>query len=193
MFLHSFLMSLPYNTQAIRGFGLVELLVSISIMTLVSAVILARHSSYNSAVLLRNQAYEVAFTIREAQNYALSAVFTDTGTGLSTDSFRERYGVHFEAGNSVYYLFRDDNGDGGYDAGEEIGQPGRLDPRFVFSSVPGGTGVFDVMFERPNFDAIFDPNPSGPAGTPAIITVSTDTSSRDIEVTRTGQIAVLGN
>lgn len=183
-----------------RGFGLVELMVSISIMTLVSVVILARHNSFNGSVVLRNQAYEVAFALREAQNYAVSAAFTG---GANESSYRQRYGVHFDTSSSVYYLFRDADGDGSYDSDEAIGPPGRLDPRFQFSDFTTGGGAslsgsdLDVVFERPNFDALFSPSSSD--GTVRIVLTAINPNdngvnvSREIEITGTGQIAVLSN
>jgi Tfp pilus assembly protein FimT len=79
----SFLSSAVPTTFRIsdRGFGLVELMVSISIMMLLTVVILNRQSSFNGAVLLRNQAYEVAFALRKAQ---LLAVSGNTGTASAT-------------------------------------------------------------------------------------------------------------
>jgi type II secretory pathway pseudopilin PulG len=131
-----------------RAFGLVELMVSISIMTLVTTVVLVRQSSFNGAVLLRNQAYEVAFTIRQAQLLAVSG-----------KDVTRRYGVHFSnAGglNQQYFMFAD-NGNGYYQTGEEIGQIGRLDRRFIvrdlFIGTDGSPVNFSIVFERPNFDA----------------------------------------
>ena len=56
-----------------NGFGLVELLVSISIMLLVTMVVLVNHESFNNGALLRSQAYEVALRLREVQLSAVGA------------------------------------------------------------------------------------------------------------------------
>lgn len=177
-----------------RGFGLVELLVAISIMTLVSTVILTRHNAFDSAVVLRNQAYEVAFTLREAQNLAVSAAYSPDDT---VSDYHQRYGVRFDRSEPrVYRIFRDNNGNGRYDSSpsEDYGAPGILDPRFSITSLENGGetvswNTLEVMFERPNFDGIFDPDPSDGAVRIGITTESGDT--RKIEVTRTGQISVL--
>ena len=184
-----------------RGFGLVELLVSISIMVIVSAIILSRQDAFNSAVLLRSQAYEVALQLREVQLNAVSAVSDGTG------DFRSLLGVHFDydAGvNTSYRVFREnDDPPHGYDAdmSEEFGLQGFLDPRFEISNVTpnsgalSGTGV-SVVFERPNFDArFFDNGGNELADTVTAVEIElrvvASGETRSIEVTRAGQITVL--
>ncbi len=67
---------------ATRGFGLIELLVSISLMVLVLAIVLVQQTAFNGSVLLRSQAFEIALQIREVQLNAVSvAAATDAGTG----------------------------------------------------------------------------------------------------------------
>lgn len=183
------------------GFGLIELMVSISIMVIVSAIILARQDSFNGAVLLRSQAYEIALSLREVQLSAVSAV------GDGSGDFRLQHGIYFTTnpgGNTGYRIFRDADGDGFYDPGEEYGQQGHLDPRFVIEGL-STQGIalsgsqLSVVFERPNFDAHFfsSPNSELTSATAALITVrrigTTGTGVdevKTIEVTSTGQIAV---
>ncbi|MCA9365642.1 prepilin-type N-terminal cleavage/methylation domain-containing protein, partial [Candidatus Kaiserbacteria bacterium] len=181
--------------QKNKGFGLIELLVAISVMTIVSATILTKHKAFDSAVVLRNQAYEVAFTLREAQNLAVSAAYNpDSATG---NEYRQRYGVRFDLNEPrVYRLFKDNDGNGVYthDSGEEYGAPGILDPRFSFTylkEISGDDvdGPLEVMFERPNFDAVFDPTYLSGG---IVIGLSAENGMiREIQVTRTGQISVL--
>jgi type II secretory pathway pseudopilin PulG len=191
----------PQNTKG--GFGLVELLISISIIVIVVAVILTRQSTFNSAVVLRGQAYEVALTLREVQLNAVS-VSGDTGT------FREVQGVHFNSGatsDHTFRVFRDDDNDGYYDgASEEFGQQGFLDPRFEIRAVRAvGGDTLDgdevsVVFVRPNFDARFFDGP-GDSGEVSATGIEIDIARRDatgtgpgelrtVEVTATGQISV---
>ncbi len=187
------------HRQAVAGFGLIELLVSISIMALVSSVIFIRQSSFNGAVLLRSQAYEIALQAREVQLYAVSAI-GDTG------SFRDRYGLYFNTtspNNTTYNVFRDSDDDEFYDVNEQFGIQGRLDRRFEIRAVRtvGGAAITGtelvVLFERPNFDARFYDSTGellsdrveidialiGESGTgPGVV--------RTLEITSTGQIAV---
>jgi len=184
-----------------RGFGLVELLVSISILVLVMGIILARHSSFNSAVLLRNQAHQVVLHAREIQHFAVSV------TGDSGD-FRNTYGLHFNTmsgHNRGYKVFKDGNGDSYFNVGtgEEFGRQGTLDPRFIIDEITlvGSALSSDrvsVVFERPNFDARFFVSSGEVVDASAVeITVrllgtTGDTTSeiRKIEITKTGQISV---
>ena len=173
-----------------RGFGLIELLVSMSIMAIVSAVVLTKHGSFNGAVLLRNMTYEVAYTIRQAQLLAVST--TDGGTE------RVSYGVNFitPAGtmDGTYFIFRDVDLDGTYNTGDaQVGPTLRLDQRFEF----GPDTQPAITFVRPNFDAIIT------TGTfPATVDIrlveadSSDMSTaaqRSVEILSTGNISVPSN
>lgn len=191
---------IKYNLTQ-HGFGLVELMVSISIMVLITSVILVKHDSYNGATLLRSQAYEIALQLREIQLLSISA--TEAGTG-----FRNVYGIHFStAANDSYFNFRDADSDYYFDPGaEEFGKPGTLDSKFEIDEIRlvGGAVVnnLSVTFQRPNFDALFytAPAPGGEVG-PGVSAVEIDIRTkgttgagngkiRTIEVTRTGQITV---
>ncbi len=183
-----------------RGFGLVELLVSISVMVLVTSIILARHDSFNGATLLRSQAYDVALALREMQQLAVS-------TSNVTGDFRGVYGIVFDkiVAPNDYIIFRDNDGDGSYDGGEEFGKQGTLDERFLISSIeflrtaPAVNSNEDdvtILFERPNFDALFYDGSgvavnAGVYGVKIGIGVRGSTEVRYIEITRTGQITVI--
>lgn len=185
-----------------EGFGLVELLVSISIMIIVTSVILARHDTYNSATMLRGQAYDLALTTREIQLLAVSATRDQVG-------FRNVYGLLFSTTNpNAYTIFRDSDSDHFYDTGEEFGQQGIIDPRFEIDAIRlMGTGAdagpidaIAVLFERPNFDAQLYKSAntevlSGVSGVEIDLRVKGSTGTgpgelRTIEITRTGQITV---
>ena len=196
------------NQKFISGFGLVELLVSVSIMVLVTGTVIARHSSFNGASLLRSQAWEVALGIREVQLTAVSA----TNVGSATD-FRQVYGVHFNVSNTgdrqSYVVFRDLSPiDYFYrNTDELVGRQGRLDRRFEISDIRSFSSLgaessltnLSITFERPNYDARFRINSFGDLNADRIeITVrvigTTDNANRRIiEVTRAGQISVRNN
>lgn len=190
-----------YNLTQL-GFGLVELMVSISVMVIVTSVILVKHDSYNGATLLRSQAYEIALQLREVQLLSISA--TEAG-----DGFRNVYGLHFSTSTTdTYFIFRDADvpNDYYFDAGvEEFGKQGILDPSFVIDEIRLiGTGAVEdelsITFERPNFDAKFytgpdTPAPAGVSGVEIDVRTAGTTGTgngkiRTIEVTKTGQITV---
>jgi type II secretory pathway pseudopilin PulG len=187
------------------GFGLIELLVSVSIMVLVIGVVLSQNSSFNAALLLRGQAYEIALHAREVQLFAVSV--TGDGSGGSTD-FRKVHGLHFDTGSPNSYKVFLDKSIGVinfYDAGEEFGTQGNVDPRFEIEAMSLiGTAItptqLSVIFERPNFDARFF-KAGGVEDTTATAvkidlrlrgTTGTGVEKvRTVEITRTGQISVI--
>lgn len=197
--------SQPTNTK--KGFGLVELMVSITIMTLVASVILVKNRSFNSALLLRSQAYEIAFALRQAQLLAVS------GT-RETSSASDQYGILFDlqsaTTDSKYTLFRDDSNAGSnlgrYDGADvQMGALGSLDSRFMIRDIVGSDGVtslitaankgISVTFVRPNFDALFKiQSGGGYISGPIYINISTresPTPIRQVEITNTGQVTVI--
>ena len=193
-----------YRHQAVltqAGFGLVELLISISIMVIVSGVVLVQQSAFNSAILLRSQSYEVALDIREVQLNAVSAVTSDG----STAGFRNVLGVHFDdttGSNQQYTIFRDSNNDSYFDSGEAFGEQGIMDPRFEIRDIRGigGDNQVSVVFERPNFDArFFIADGLGVVTEVGASSIEIDVARvecvlasciRTVEVTATGQISV---
>lgn len=188
--------ALPHK-HANAGFGLIELMVSIGVMVLVSAAIIVKQSSFNGAVLLRGQAYDIAFSVREAQLNAVSAV----GSGGAA-TYRTRVGVYFDTSSPLYQTFKDTaqgvNADGFFNSSEEYGQPGTLDKRFEIREIRAdgvavSGGKIAVIFERPNFDARFF---SGANTEITAERIEVDIARegindiRTVEITRTGQIVV---
>jgi prepilin-type N-terminal cleavage/methylation domain-containing protein len=192
---------LHFKKNTNTGFGLIELMVSISIMALVSAIVLVKQSSFNGAVLLRGQAYKVALAAREAQLNAVSAV------GVAGD-YRALVGLHFTTNEkNIFRTFKDgDNNNGFFDADEALGQPGVLDGRFEIRALRVVTGSTEtpvsdlsVVFERPDFDARFFTAPNTEVTNASAVEIDiarTDVSTvraadiRTVEITATGQIIV---
>lgn len=186
-----------------RGFGLIELIVSIGIMVFVMSIIMVKHSSFNGATLLRGQAYKVALAVRELQLLAISS----TNVGVS---HRNVYGlvIKFTGLGTTFGTFLDKNGNNYWDsATEDLEQQTLLDRRFEISRIKLMTGnvsadvsEFFVVFERPNFDArIFTglntEALSSVTGVEIDIRVKGTSGNgpgelRTIEITRTGQITV---
>ena len=90
----------PFSKDA---FTLIELLVVMAIFSVISLLILANHSRFNSSVLLGSLAYDMALSVRQAQVYGVSVQTFNA-------NFQVGYGVHFTTGNS--YIFFADTGDG---------------------------------------------------------------------------------
>ncbi len=119
---------------------------------LVAAIILIRQDSFNGAVLLEGQAYEIALAAREVQQNAVSA------TALSGTT-RQMLGVYFDMNNrSTYRIFRENSQTVSYSAAEEYGQQNSIDSRFELKAIRVNCSTessVSIMFERPNFDANF--------------------------------------
>lgn len=186
-----------------RGFGLIELMVSISIMTLVSTVILVKNRSFNNALLLRNQAYEVAFSLRQAQLLAVSGSKENVAAS-------NQYGIYFDVSSvnaSRYRVFRDDSNastnQGWYNTGDvSIGTLGTLDSRFVIKDITDSGGnsltgdTLTITFIRPNFDAYFKTSAGASVSGPVYLKIGPKEGTyvnepyRLVEITSTGQISV---
>ncbi len=159
-----------------RGFTVVELMVTVTIVVLVTGIVMIRYSSFNSSVLLTSQAYITAFDIREAQSLAVSV-------RGNANEFREEYGIYITMNTPTQYqLFQDDDAIGEaspaqYAPSEAIGAPFRVDSRFSIVNICGTNSssrmcfVDDpkttdevinnnfsdiaISFKRPDFDAAF--------------------------------------
>lgn len=85
----------------LRGFTLVEMLVSLGIIVIITAIVLLGQSSFNKGIVLTDTAYTVAFTLREAQSLGLSS----RKFGVTQNA---GYGVHVaNASPKSYQLFAD--------------------------------------------------------------------------------------
>ncbi len=177
------------------GFSLIELMVSISIIVLVVAVIIVQQTSFNGSVLLRNEAYEVALTLRNIQLSAVSA-------SVNNGSFRALYGAHFNIdtlANGRFSIFKDADTDGFYDSTEAFGQQGVIDPRFEIREIRTIGDTYNsalglsVVFERPNFDArFFDSAGEVNASSVEIDIARRGVTGTGVEVLRTVEITAAG-
>lgn len=89
------------RSKCIRGFSLVELLVAIGIMTLITGVVLTQFSNFDSAIIAKARAYDMAQAVRATQSYA-----TRVRTASSTDTdFALAYGIQFMRGSGTVQIF----------------------------------------------------------------------------------------
>jgi len=116
----------------VSGFTLTELVVVMTIATVVMTSVVIQQSKWNDQLVVSTQAYEMALVIRQAQIYALGVRGDPTGIG---DKFNIGYGVYFSSENADafkrYIFFKDINNNGMYDSGEQIQEESKILTRDV--------------------------------------------------------------
>lgn len=184
-----------------NGFSMLELMVTIAIVTLITALIMVRYSSFDSSVLLNNQAFEIALDLRDTQVRSVSVNASDTGG----DVFSSNFGLYFELANPDTYIFFQDRsthftGVGRYDAVEAVGDPFELDPRFLIRGMYVNNDVnqtvsnASIVFQRPNFDARFGFSGAAPSNVASLHiivgSVRNSASTKVVSVYNSGLITV---
>lgn len=192
--------------QTIRGFTLVELLVTISIFVILTGVVLLNQGRFNSTILLTNLAYDTALTIRQAQTYGIN--IKEFNNSSLSGKFLP-YGVHFDKAHpKSFILFADvqyDDSDktahvysSSADSATcqaEYGCVNRYSIKqgnYISDLCVGGVcsqNSLDILFQRPNPDAIIFP--SGAEAT--VILKSVEGNEKRVEIRSNGLIQILNN
>lgn len=91
-----------------KAFTLVEMVVVLAIGAILIAVVIFNYKDADSALIMRNLAYEVSLTVRQAQTYGLGV----KESSEENDAFDHAYGVQFthptaNVFNDTFYLFSD--------------------------------------------------------------------------------------
>ncbi len=186
------------NRKNNTGFSMVELLVTISILVLVSAVIFFNNAQFNNHIIVENLAYEISLAIRQAQSYGVQVRETE-------GSFNEGYGIYFDKDSEQFFIFADsypeDNPNFVYD----------LDSDEVVDTLrmTGGNKIDDLCIEKDSTRtcsltdisiAFLRPNPNAIIKTSSVEDTEYDTVEiqivspkgikKKIFVNRVGQISV---
>jgi prepilin-type N-terminal cleavage/methylation domain-containing protein len=186
-----------------RGFSVVELIIAITIFTILSSFLLANYNKSGRRINVNTLAHQIAQYTRDAQVSAMSV----KPTKFSSNEF-PGYGLHFETASTGFVYFSDRvTVNGRYDAGTgscgtintECEQYVELDRGYQVISLCAGSSNLacganaqvDIVFTRPNPDAAIWGNVSGAAQSMAGITVGVPSFySRQVQVWLTGQISV---
>lgn len=177
-----------------KAFTLVELLVVISIFSLISISVFYNHSKFSSRIKTENLAYEVAISIRQAQFYGLNV-------RGQNNVFDVGYGVHFDKDDlQTYILFSDLDGDKSYDTGEAIDiytipTSQRIKQFCGYISVSSTQcnptiESLDIVFTRPDPEADISSNLNTYALADIIIESLSGEDSKTVQVGLTGQISI---
>ncbi|MEK7646089.1 MAG: type II secretion system protein [Patescibacteria group bacterium] len=182
-----------------RGFTLVELIVSISIFAIMTALVVAKYGTFNQSVLLTNLAYDMALTIRTAQTYGVS-VKQEGG------AFTNAYGIFVSNDTSInsqviFFSDSDLGSEGFYASGADqlvntyALKRGAIIKDICTDTAGCGEGEAHITFKRPDPDAIicvasFCAGGGTEPGYVRLIIAGTDGSTRSVLVRKNGQISV---
>ena len=180
-----------------KGFTLIEMLMTLSIFAVITSTVLISHSKFSGNLLLGSLAYDVALSIRQAQVYGLSVREASVGSGI----FDVGYGVHFDNNSdSSYILFADLNDNSEYDGQSEIVEVFNINNHYRISDLCGltpngstcvaGVSTIDIVFKRPDPDAIISSNTGVNHRKAEIILQSSSGEERKVSIWTTGQISV---
>jgi prepilin-type N-terminal cleavage/methylation domain-containing protein len=160
--------------QGQAGMSYVELIVVLSIFSVVSTVAMFNYKDFQDRVDLKNLASDVALKIVEAQKSALSG-FTVAGVA---STWKPSYGVYFAtvssqgADNKNFIYFADISNNGYFDsascdvAGECVNKTTITKNNFISEIRLFGTGtcgvapVITIVFKRPDSGATITPGPA---------------------------------
>lgn len=182
-----------------RGFTLIELIVVVGILVVISSIILANYSKFGGQVLLRNLAYDIALSVREAQVYGISA------RSFLGAQFAAGHGVYVDLaeGNTFFFIYTDvDNNAFFTSAATEwvetfsIGRGYTIDRLCIPSGPSSETCTatkLDMLFKRPEPDAIIRASTGGSFNQydrARIVVASPQGDKLSVLVETTGQISV---
>jgi prepilin-type N-terminal cleavage/methylation domain-containing protein len=191
-----------------KGFTIVELIVSVAIFAVMTALVVAKYGTFNQNTLVTNVAYDMALSIRTAQTYGLSVKSADP----SSNAFNSAYGIHFDMSSSKpnkFIFFTDTNKTGVYMGQSEDITTFTLNQNTYISKIcmsgdatscvytfgAGSPTFLDVTYRRPNPDAVFytSTDPLNPDLDPvALVTVTSSDGSYNqvVYIRKNGQISV---
>jgi prepilin-type N-terminal cleavage/methylation domain-containing protein len=174
-----------------KGFTLVELMVTVSIISLLSVVVFANYRAGGKQFALERSVHKLAQDIRRAQNMTMGAVECLSGTACA-GQVPPGYGIRLSQGDTFYRLYADTNppkGNEQYDGGDVIFEPIYLENGvYIFSASPAS---FSINFKPP--DPVVRIRGGGGDVTEARITIAlqADTSkTKTIKVNKAGLIEI---
>jgi prepilin-type N-terminal cleavage/methylation domain-containing protein len=204
-----------------RGFTLIEMLIVVAIIGILTIVIIVSQKNFNVATLLTDTAYTVALSIRQSQSFGLSSrVYTptntyDTGYGVHFGDSNNSYEVFADTspgapgnpnncpGHTSPSGYPDARpGDCFYDSGDGLVQTYTLGGGYTISQIigtqsngstqpvfPGGT--LDIVYERPNTQAVITMNSASIPLTSATIEItSPQGGTRCVIANNLGEVSV---
>ena len=194
-----------------KGFTLIELMVTVTIMMIMTSVVLFDYNTFNDSSVLNNLAYDMSLTIRQAQVYGTAVRENGNGTSAgspitvgSVNNFVSSYGVHFDHNNpNSFTLFTADI-TGTYDPANVL-QTYQFQRGIKISQLCASypcldattLGTIDIVFKRPDPEANITASVDGTASVGQVVSSANivlqngnGAISKSVVVYSTGQISV---
>ncbi len=202
--LHTIYFSNSSFVKRVRGFTLIELLISIGIIGILTAIVIVKYQSFDSTVLLKDAAYEVALALRDAQVRSVSV-------GRVGSNFDYPSGVTFSVGQPyIGFQYQSSTIYPQYDGSTNVQSTGSvtLGKSMVISDIcvtvgltqscsSNGVTRLDISFKRPEFSALYYAKKGGGDLTTTVDNAKIYLSSTInpanvfvVEVSKLGQISV---
>lgn len=110
------------NVKTNRGMTYVELIVVLSIFSIISSIMMFNYGSFQAKVDIKNLASDIALRLTQAQEYSVSGRLPSIAQQtFDINTWRPSYGVYFntttEDNKKSLVYFTDINQDGLYDSG----------------------------------------------------------------------------
>ena len=162
-----------------KAFTLVELLVTVGIIILLTALILPDYRAGERQFALQRSAHKLAQDLRRAQEMAMSAKEFPGAPA----TFKGAHGVKFQNNSSDYILFADLDNDQVYDSGEVI-ETLPLEKKVKISNLSPASPL-TISFTPPDPQVNINPSDSS-----ATITLTNNGQTKSIKVNKAGLIYV---
>ncbi len=184
---------------ATAGFTLAEIVIVLSIVGFLTAVVIAQYRNFDSTTVLRNLAYEVALSVREAQVMTISTSNLGGGGTLLTEG-QNSYGIYFTENSGTYAIFNDHDSDNEYDPSSELVKLITITQGAQITSIverrandPDDHPVewASVSFDRPHLDTTFTTYSGSTNVVELVVTVTSNRGGdRKVHIARSGRISV---
>lgn len=184
----------------LRGFTLIELMVTVGVFILLTTAAIINFRTIDSALVLRNVAQQVALVVRKAQISGISV----QGIGSGAATVFPSYGINFDTSRNNSFVLFADTGiknkllDSACPSAECI-QRYVLANGYTIKSLYGnqktsapGTSLnrLDISFTRPNPDALIVGNSVLGFSDAEVVIQSKSGVTKTIVIWKTGQISI---
>jgi len=185
-----------------KGFSLIELAVSISIILVITAVVIPNYLTAIEKYELDAVAIDTLLKFRESQVFSISSREGD-------DTFEFPYGIFFSTsvvGSDSFIFYRDRDKDGRYDPSEDCGVTAvecieviTLKQGYTFNDICHsddgsmylcGQNLLSFQFQRPSPHAAFDPTISPNQVAARVVIRNPRGDTRTIEVFLSGLMRI---